>query len=73
MIADWFAALCTTLIIEFVPKDDVMVRRLLRDREDIFDAYTPEHFEAALGARFRVLEREAVGDSGRTLYLAERS
>lgn len=73
MITDWFAALCTTLIIEFVPKDDVMVRRLLRDREDIFDAYTPEHFEAALGARFRVLEREAVGDSGRTLYLAERS
>jgi hypothetical protein len=70
---DWFASLCRTLIIEFVPKDDVMVRRLLRDREDIFAAYSLEDFEAALGQRFRVLEREAVGDSGRTLFLAERS
>ncbi len=73
MIADWFANLCRTLIIEFVPRDDVMVRRLLRDREDIFTAYSLEDFEAALGQRFRVLEREAVGDSGRTLFCAERS
>ncbi len=60
------------LIIEFVPKEDSQVQRLLRNREDVFPHYDQEHFEAAFASRFKVIERRAVGDSQRTLYLMER-
>ena len=35
------------LIIEFVPKSDVQVQRLLRNRADVFPGYTVEGFEEA--------------------------
>ncbi len=60
------------LIIEFVPKDDSQVERLLRNREDVFPHYDEPHFEAAFGPHFRIVEKRRVGDSKRTLYLMER-
>jgi hypothetical protein len=73
MILEWFSRLAHHAIVEFVPKHDQKVQRLLRDREDVFDAYSTEGFEsAATSAGFRVGQREQVGDSGRTLYLLER-
>ena len=70
-IAKYFAALGRQLIIEFVPKGDSQVERLLASREDIFDNYTQEGFEKAFGQFFNTLEREAVEDSKRTLYLLQ--
>lgn len=72
MITEWFATLAPIAIIEWVPKHDAMVARLLRDREDIFTSYTEASFEEALGRHFDTLEKEAVGDSGRSLYLVKR-
>ena len=68
-VAAWFAGLCHRLIIEWVPKDDPMVQRLLASREDVFSEYTAEHFEAAVGRWFTVEGREAVRGSQRTLYV----
>ncbi len=45
---------------------------LLATREDVFDGYTPEGFEAALAEHFEVRDRHPVADSSRTLYLLER-
>jgi predicted nicotinamide N-methyase len=56
-------------IVEFVPKNDPKVRRLMQHREDVFAEYTVEHFEAAADAHFRIRHREPVADSGRTMYL----
>jgi hypothetical protein len=37
MIAEFFSRICSFLIVEFIPKDDPQVKRLLATREDILD------------------------------------
>ncbi|MCE9645206.1 MAG: class I SAM-dependent methyltransferase [Chloroflexi bacterium] len=70
-IADFFASCARWLVIEFVPKSDSQVRRLLASREDIFPEYTHEGFEKAFSTRFHIRKTEAVQDSERALYLME--
>ncbi len=70
-LADFFAARGKWLVIEFVPKSDSQVQRLLASRRDIFPDYTREGFEKAFSARFRTIKTELVGDSERVLYLME--
>jgi len=71
-IADWLARLGPSLVIEFVPKRDPQVQRLLVSREDVFDDYSKEGFEVAFGRRFEMLERKQGGASRRTIYLYKR-
>jgi hypothetical protein len=68
-VAGFLAKLGRSLIIEFVPKSDSQVRRLLRDRADIFPDYTREGFEAAFRGHFRIDRAVPVAESERTLYL----
>jgi SAM-dependent methyltransferase len=68
-VAGFLARLGRHLVIEFVPKSDSQVRRLLRDRADIFPDYTQEGFEAAFRTHFRIERAVPVLDSERTLYL----
>lgn len=68
-IAGFLRSLGRHLVIEFVPKTDSQVGRLLRDRADIFPAYTRDGFEAAFGRHFRIERAEQVADSERSLYL----
>jgi hypothetical protein len=72
MLADFFADLTESLIIEFVPKSDSQVQRLLAAREDIFEDYTKAGFEAAFGARFALKRVEAISGAERHLYLMRR-
>lgn len=71
-IADFFAKLGKWLVIEFVPKADSQVQKLLASREDIFPDYTREGFETAFQRRFRIVEAVNVRESERALYLMER-
>ncbi|HET7468409.1 MAG TPA: class I SAM-dependent methyltransferase [Gemmatimonadales bacterium] len=68
-IAETFARLGRHLIIEFVPKQDSQVQRMLRSRPDIFPHYTREGFEAAFGTCFRIEDAQPVAGSERHLYL----
>jgi hypothetical protein len=70
-LANFFAARCKWLVIEFVPKSDSQVQKLLTSREDIFPTYTREGFESAFSAQFTIHKGEPVRDSLRTLYLME--
>lgn len=70
-LADFFAQAGRRLVIEFVPKTDSQVRKLLATRADIFPSYTLEGFEAAFAARFKVLEKIRLRESERTLYFME--
>jgi ribosomal protein L11 methylase PrmA len=67
-IAEFFASVCTSLIIEFVPKEDSNTRRLLVARKDIFFGYTRSAFEEAFEKYFTVKEIASLGDSQRLLY-----
>ncbi len=68
-IADFFQHVCNSLIIEFVPKTDSQVKRLLTTREDIFPDYTQEAFESAFSEYFAIQEAVPLTGSERTLYL----
>lgn len=59
-VASLLARLGRQLIIEFVPKSDPQVQRLLASRVDIFDQYTLSEFERAFGQHFHIEEKQAV-------------
>jgi len=73
MIAAFLARNCRKLIIEFVPKSDSQVQRLLASRADIFSDYTQTGFEQAFLREFRILATEKVRESERVLYLMEKA
>ena len=53
-ITTFLAKLCNWLIIEFVPKGDPKVQRLLSTREDIFPNYTRQGCENKFGTTAKV-------------------
>ena len=59
-------------IVEFVPKTDPMVKRLLATREDVFDWYDERRLLEEASKDFDVVEREQLEDAGRTVYCLER-
>jgi hypothetical protein len=71
-LALFFRDVTHWLIIEFVPKADSQVQRLLATREDIFPDYHFEGFEKAFGVYFRIAGAVEVQDSQRRIYLMER-
>jgi hypothetical protein len=70
--ASFFGRLCSWLIIEFVPKSDSQVQRLLMTREDVFPDYTQQTFESEFRKHFVVRKSAGIADSARILYLMER-
>ena len=71
-LADFFAQLSRWLVIEFVPKSDSQVQRLLASRVDIFPEYNPDDFEAIFSTRFKIYRKTALDQSERILYWMER-
>lgn len=71
-VLDWIIGLAPSGVIEFVPKEDPMVKMLLRLREDIFPQYTAVNFLEHLAKRARVVKTETVSSSGRLLAWFER-
>lgn len=57
------------LIIEFVPKSDSQVKKLLANRQDIFDHYDQHEFERSFNLFFTIQEKSAIRESDRTVYL----
>jgi hypothetical protein len=57
------------LIIEFIPKEDSQVQKMLAMRKDIFPGYTQGDFEEAFGAGFEILASAQVEASNRRIYL----
>jgi ribosomal protein L11 methylase PrmA len=68
-IVDFLNKICSSLIIEFIPKEDSQVQRLLSTREDIFSNYTQQVFEREFEKYFMIQNSIKVKDSKRTLYL----
>ena len=71
MVADFLARCGEHVVVEWVPKDDPMVQRLLASREDIFEDYEQSAFERSLEYRFDIVTREPLPGSGRVLYHAK--
>ncbi|MDH3376070.1 MAG: SAM-dependent methyltransferase [Gammaproteobacteria bacterium] len=73
MIAEFFARICRSLIVEFVPKEDSQVQKLLLTRDDIFDLYHQGGFESAFKEHFEIQESCLLRNSARLLYKMTKS
>lgn len=70
-VAEYFQTLTRRLVIEWVPKEDSQVRKLLATRPDIFPNYTQAGLEAEFSRHFRILQQVSLEGTCRTLYLME--
>jgi hypothetical protein len=68
-IAEFFSKICNFLIIEFVPKTDSQVQKLLMNRKDIFNEYDKENFENIFQHFFTLEMKVNINGSERILYL----
>ena len=73
LLAETLAGYGRSLIVEFVPKTDSQVQRLLASRQDIFTSYTLEGFERAFRPTFKIRAAERIEDSERVLFWMEHA
>jgi ribosomal protein L11 methylase PrmA len=67
-IAKSFAQIAKKLIVEFVPKTDSQVVRLLQSRADIFPDYNEQRFIACMEQEFVIDSRETIPGSERVIF-----
>ena len=67
---NWLASLDGALIIEFITKDDPMVKVLLKNKEDIYADYKLNHFETCLKECFNIKSTQRLESGTRILYFA---
>lgn len=72
MLCDFFCDLAPILIIEFIPKSDSQVKRLLSSRVDIFDTYSEEYFEETFKKKYTIKSKEKISETDRSIYLMMR-
>ncbi|MDZ7798908.1 MAG: SAM-dependent methyltransferase [Patescibacteria group bacterium] len=72
MIAQFFSSMGKNLIVEFVPKKDTKVKKLLSTRKDIFSEYNQDKFEESFKKYFSIIQKDKVKESERILYLMKR-
>lgn len=71
--AEWLAAQTSEcVILEFVPQDDPMARRLLRTRDGSARRYDEESFRISLEPHFLIESVEPLPSSDRVLYVLRR-
>ncbi|HUI84740.1 MAG TPA: methyltransferase [Candidatus Binatia bacterium] len=69
-VVGWLAETTRELVIEFISKDDAMVRRLLLNKDDTYADYSRAAFERRLEERFRIGRRLELPGGTRFLYHA---
>jgi ribosomal protein L11 methylase PrmA len=72
MVASVFATMAPVAIVEWVPKEDSQVQRLLATRQDIFSTYTMDGFREAFGATYEIVGESPIEGTVRHLFLLRR-
>ena len=72
-VRDLFASIARKhLVLEFVPTDDVMFRKLIEFRVNLFGDVTLDRCLEVFGEKFALVRREPIRNSPRTLLLFEK-
>jgi ribosomal protein L11 methylase PrmA len=71
-VVAWLVGLAPAGVIEFIPKSDPMVQRLLSLREDIFPDYSLDKFSLELARNAGIVKTVSLSPDGRTLFWYER-
>jgi SAM-dependent methyltransferase len=61
------------LILEYVGPDDPMFRHLLRGRGGLYENLNQQFFEESCAARFRIVDKRPLADSGRVIYYLRKT
>ncbi|MGB7556142.1 MAG: hypothetical protein WBM04_17355 [Candidatus Korobacteraceae bacterium] len=72
-IVEWLSEVTREVVIEFISKEDVMVQRLLLNKDDTYSDYSREAFEAYMQQYFRIESRTELPGGTRFLYHAVAS
>lgn len=67
MLVNWLLDLAPQGLVEFVPKTDPMVQKMLARRSDIFSEYTLENFLQCFAQKCTIIKNETISPSGRCL------
>ena len=67
----WLTSLAPKGLIEFVPKDDVTVKKMLEFKGDIFKEYSEENFEKYLNLNSKIVSKKII-ETGRIIYEYQR-
>jgi hypothetical protein len=71
-IASFFQRICSSLVVEFIPRQDPMVEKLLNSRKEPPWDYSQSAFEAAFRQHFRIERSQTVAETQRRLYLMKK-
>ena len=71
-IADFCSKCSEYLIIEFIPKQDEQVQRLLSNRNDIFANYNEGEFIKAFSNHYKIIERHTIKGTDRIIFLMQK-
>ncbi len=67
-VIGWLVSLAPTGLIEFVPKNDETIQKMLELKGDIFPDYNQENFEKYLLTNSKIISKTIVSNSKRTIY-----
>jgi ribosomal protein L11 methylase PrmA len=68
---EWLISLAPIGVVEFIPKEDPNLQRMLSLREDIFTDYTEKTFRNILERKCKIIKSTIVSKTGRTLFWYE--
>ena len=71
-VIKWLMFLAPKGLIEFVPKNDTTIQKMLELKGDIFPDYNESNFERYILNYGKIINKEIISESGRTIYEFQR-
>ena len=71
-VIKWIMFLAPKGLIEFVPKNDKTIQKMLEIKGDIFLDYNKENFEKYILKFGKIIKKDVISESGRTIYEFQR-
>ena len=67
-IIDWHLQIAPIGLIEFVPKNDITIKKMLSLKNDIFPNYNIDNFRNILEKKSTIVKENNISESGRTIF-----
>ena len=71
-VVSWLISLSPNGLIEFVPKNDITIQKMIELKGDIFPNYSEKNFENFVSKESKILSKNKVSSSGRIIYEYQR-
>ncbi len=71
-VVEWLTSLAPKGLIEFVPKNDITIKKMLELKGDIFKYYSAENFEKYLSQNCKIISKKSIEDSKRIIFEYEK-